>query len=136
MTKFLTSAALVLALAGIPLAANARTNVQVGVSIGVPVYNGPYRGGYYDEGSMRALLWRQGYRVDYIDRRGGAFYVRVFYGPDLYEGLIGCNDGRWLRRDRVYYRDWNRDRDWRRRDRDGDRDRDWRRDRDRDRDWR
>ena len=134
MTKFLTSAALVLALAGIPLAANARTNVQIGVAVGVPVYGGSYRGGYYDEGSIRSLLWRQGYRVDYIDRRGGAFFVRVYYGPDLYEGLIGCNDGRWLRRERIAYRTWDRDRDWRRRDRDWDRDRDW--NRDRDRDWR
>jgi hypothetical protein len=136
VTKFLTSAALVLALASIPFAANARTNVQIGVAVGTPVYGGGYYrgGGYYDEGSVRSMLWRQGYRVDYIDRRGGAYFVRVYYGPDLYEGLIGCNDGRWLRRDRVEYRRWDRDRDWRRRDRDGDRDRDWNRDRDRRRD--
>src|SRR5262249_29480855 len=128
VSKFLTSAALVLALAGIPFAANARTNVQIGVSVGTPVYGGGgyYRGGYDDEASSRSLLGRRGYRVDYIDRRGGTFFVRVYYGPDLYEGLIGCDDGRWLRRDRVEYRRWDRDRDWRRRDRDWDRDRDWR----------
>jgi hypothetical protein len=123
VTKFLTATALALALAGIPLAASARTNVTIGVQVGAPVYGAPYYRGY-DEGSIRAMLYSQGYRVDYIDRRGGVFFVRVFYGPTLYQGTIGCNDGRWIRRERVSYRRY--DRDYGRRDRDWNRGRDWR----------
>jgi len=116
VTKFLTATAVALALAVLPLAASARTNVSIGVRIGTPVYGAPvYRG--YDEGAIRAMLYQQGYSVDYIDRRGGAYFVRVGYGPEVYEGYIGCDDGRWIRRDRIAYRRW--DRDDRRWDRDG-----------------
>lgn len=103
MTKFLTATALALTLAGIPLAASARTNVSIGVNIGAPVYGAPYYRGY-DEGAIRAMLYNQGYRVDYINRQGGAYFVRVYYGPELYQGYIGCNDGRWIRRERIAYR--------------------------------
>jgi hypothetical protein len=108
MKKLFVSTALVLALAAVPLTAEARTNVRVGVVIGAPgpvVYR-PNRG--YSESDIRVMLARQGYRVDYVDRRGGAFFVRAFFGPDIYEGLVGCDDGRWIRRDRIAYR---RDRD-------------------------
>ena len=57
----------------------------------------------YGAGDIQYLLARQGYQVAYIDRRGGAFFVRVYYGPEIYEGLIGCDDGRWIRRQRVGY---------------------------------
>lgn len=110
MTKFLTATAVALALAGIPLAANARTNVTIGVQVGAPVYGTPYYRGY-DEGSIRSMLYRQGYRVDYIDRRGGVFFVRVFYGPTYYQGYIGGDDGRWVSRERISYRSYDRGRD-------------------------
>ncbi len=108
MTKFLTATAVALTLAAIPLAANARTNVTIGVQLGTPVYSAPYYRGY-DEGSIRAMLYRQGYRIDYIDRRGGVYFVRVYYGPELYQGYINYNDGRWVRRERISYRRYDRD---------------------------
>ena len=113
MKKSLSLALLAaLAVGAVPLAASASSNVSVGIGISSGPYYAPPPPYYYPAAPVRRalpqrdieiLLINKGYRVEHIDRRGNAYFVRVVYGYDIYDGLIDCYNGAWVTRDRVGY---------------------------------